>query len=104
MTDPLPSGKTDTPLASGKTIGILGGGQLGRMLSVAASRLGYKTHIYEPGASPAGDVAAEVTQAGYDDLDALRRFADAVDLISFEFENIPADALDVLSAAKPLYP
>ena len=104
MTDPLPSGKTDTPLASGKTIGILGGGQLGRMLSVAASRLGYKTHIYEPGAAPAGDVAAEVTQAGYDDLDALRRFADAVDLISFEFENIPADALDVLSAAKPLYP
>lgn len=49
-------------LKPGSTIGILGGGQLGRMLSVAASRLGYKAHIYEPGAAPAGDVAAQVTQ------------------------------------------
>lgn len=95
MTDLLPIGST---------IGILGGGQLGRMLSVAASRLGYKTHIFEPGAAPAGDVAAHVTQAGYDDLDALAGFAACVDLITFEFENIPADALDVLSAKTPLYP
>ncbi|WP_071672875.1 5-(carboxyamino)imidazole ribonucleotide synthase [Nioella nitratireducens] len=91
-------------LPTGSTIGILGGGQLGRMLSAAASRLGYKTHIYEPGAAPAGDVAAQVTQAGYDDLDALARFAASVDLITYEFENIPADALDVLSASKPLSP
>lgn len=95
MTDPLPSGAT---------IGILGGGQLGRMLSVGASRLGYKTHIFEPGPAPAADVAAKVTQAGYDDLDALRKFADAVDLITFEFENIPAAALDLLSTSRPLFP
>ena len=92
------------PLPAGATIGILGGGQLGRMLSVAASRLGYKTHIFEPGAAPAGDVAARVTQAGYDDLEALAEFAASVDLITFEFENIPAAALDVLSATTPLYP
>lgn len=91
-------------LPTGSTIGILGGGQLGRMLSVAASRLGYKTHIYEPGAAPAGDVAAKVTQGAYDDLDALAAFAASVDLITYEFENIPADALDVLSATTPLYP
>ncbi|MFV1877503.1 5-(carboxyamino)imidazole ribonucleotide synthase [Nioella sp.] len=91
-------------LPTGSTIGILGGGQLGRMLSVAASRLGYKTHIYEPGAAPAGDVAAKVTQGAYDDLDALATFAASVDLITYEFENIPADALDVLSATTPLYP
>jgi 5-(carboxyamino)imidazole ribonucleotide synthase len=92
------------PLPSGSTIGILGGGQLGRMLSVAASRLGYRTHIYEPGAAPAADVSATWTQAGYDDLDALRAFAGACDVITFEFENIPADALDVLSETTPLYP
>ena len=59
------------PLAPGATIGILGGGQLGRMLAVAASRLGFKVHIFEPGAAPAGDVAALVTQAGYDDTAAF---------------------------------
>jgi 5-(carboxyamino)imidazole ribonucleotide synthase len=92
------------PLPSGSVIGILGGGQLGRMLSVAASRLGYRTHIYEPGTAPAADVSAAWTQAGYDDLDALRAFAGACDVITYEFENIPADALDVLSDTTPLYP
>jgi 5-(carboxyamino)imidazole ribonucleotide synthase len=92
------------PLSPGSTIGILGGGQLGRMLSMAAARLGYKTHIFEPGSAPAGDVAARVTQAGYDDLAALAEFAAAVDLITFEFENIPADALDLLSDTTPLFP
>jgi 5-(carboxyamino)imidazole ribonucleotide synthase len=92
------------PLAPGSVIGILGGGQLGRMLAMAAARLGYKTHIFEPGAAPAADVAHAWTQAGYDDLDALRGFAEACDVITFEFENIPADALDVLSETTPLYP
>ncbi len=95
MTDPLPSGSV---------IGILGGGQLGRMLSVAASRLGYRTHIYEPGAAPAGDVSYARTQAPYDDLEALRAFAGACDVITYEFENIPAEALDVLSETTPLHP
>ena len=59
------------PLAPGSVIGILGGGQLGRMLAIAASRLGLKAHIFEPGAAPAADVAAALTTAGYDDHDAL---------------------------------
>ncbi|KPQ16563.1 MAG: phosphoribosylaminoimidazole carboxylase ATPase subunit PurK [Rhodobacteraceae bacterium HLUCCO18] len=92
------------PLRSGSVIGILGGGQLGRMLSVAASRLGYRTHIYEPGAAPAADVSVALTQARYDDLDALRAFAEACDVITYEFENIPAEALDILSETTPLYP
>ncbi len=92
-------------LATGSTIGILGGGQLGRMLSVAASRLGFKTHIFEPSANPpAADVAHQVTTAGYDDLDALRRFADQVDVITYEFENIPTSALDVLESLRPIRP
>ncbi|WP_341862260.1 5-(carboxyamino)imidazole ribonucleotide synthase [Gymnodinialimonas sp. 57CJ19] len=92
------------PLPAGSTIGILGGGQLGRMLAMAAANLGYKAHIFEPGAAPAADVAHAWTQANYDDLDALRTFAAACDVITFEFENIPADALDVISATTPLFP
>ncbi len=92
-------------LPSGSTIGILGGGQLGRMLSVAASRLGYKTHIFEPAANcPAADVAHSVTTAPYSDLDALRAFAASVDVITYEFENIPTDALDALEALRPIRP
>lgn len=92
------------PLHPGATIGILGGGQLGRMLAMAAARLGYRSHIYEPGSAPAADVAYAWTQAPYDDLDALGRFAASCDLITFEFENIPAPALDVLARTTPLFP
>ena len=92
-------------LAPGAVIGILGGGQLGRMLSVAAARLGLKTHIYEPGAHPpAGDVAHAVTTAAYEDHAALARFAASVDVITYEFENIPTEALDVLEAHRPIRP
>lgn len=92
-------------LKTGATIGILGGGQLGRMLSVAASRLGYNCHIFEPGANPpAGDVAAKVTTASYDDLAALTAFAATVDVITYEFENIPTEALDHLEALRPIRP
>ena len=92
-------------LPTGATIGILGGGQLGRMLSVAAARLGFKTHIFEPGANPpAGQVADKVTTAPYDDADALHAFADAVDVITYEFENIPTEALDLLEAHRPIRP
>ncbi len=94
-----------TPLPAGSTIGILGGGQLGRMLSVAASRLGYKTHVFEPGADcPAGQVAYRVTTARYDDTAALKAFAQSVDVITYEFENIPTDALDILEAHRPIHP
>jgi 5-(carboxyamino)imidazole ribonucleotide synthase len=93
-----------TELPQGATIGILGGGQLGRMLSVAASRLGYRCHIYEPGAAPAGDVALKVTIAPYEDEAALRAFAASVDVITYEFENVPTSALDLLESLKPIRP
>ena len=93
-----------TELPPGSVIGILGGGQLGRMLSVAASRLGYRCHIYEPGPAPAGDVAHAVTTAPYGDEAALRAFAAAVDVITYEFENVPTSALDLLESLRPIRP
>ena len=84
-------------LQQGQAIGILGGGQLGRMLAVAASRLGLRTHIFAPDANPvAGQVAAQVTAADYTDTAALTKFANSVDVITFEFENIPLDVFDIL--------
>ena len=93
------------PLQTGATIGILGGGQLGRMLSVAASRLGFKTCIFEPGGDcPASHVANYHFKAAYSDTDALTNFANACDVITYEFENIPTNALDTLEALKPIHP
>ncbi|MEM1273149.1 MAG: 5-(carboxyamino)imidazole ribonucleotide synthase [Pseudomonadota bacterium] len=92
------------PLPQGSTIGILGGGQLGRMLAMAAARLGYKTCIYEPALAPAADVAHAWVQAPYDDLAALGQFAETCDLVTFEFENIPTAALDTLLEKVPLFP
>ncbi len=87
------------------TIGILGGGQLGRMLSMAAARLGIKVHIFEPMPEPpAGDVAARVFTARYDDQKALEAFARSVDVITFEFENIPTEALDIIENITPVLP
>jgi len=95
----------NNPLPQGACIGILGGGQLGRMLAVAASRLGLKAHIFDPGANPpAGHVADQVTTAFYDDDAALRRFAQSVDVITYEFENIPTSALDILEQIRPIRP
>ena len=96
---------SNAPLPTGSTIGIIGGGQLGRMLSVAASRLGFKSHIFEPGANPpAAQVADAVTTAGYDDAAALKAFAESVDVITYEFENIPTEALDIVEAIRPVRP
>ena len=93
------------PLPQGACIGILGGGQLGRMLAVAASRLGLKARIFEPGANPpAGHVADQVTIASYEDDAALRRFAQSVDVITYEFENIPTSTLDILEQIRPIHP
>ncbi|MBU2960831.1 5-(carboxyamino)imidazole ribonucleotide synthase [Citreicella sp. C3M06] len=93
------------PLPQGATIGILGGGQLGRMLSVAASRLGFRSHIFEPSENPpAAQVADAVTTAGYDDVAALSAFAESVDVITYEFENIPTEALDLLQELRPIRP
>jgi len=92
-------------LAPGATIGILGGGQLGRMLSVAAARLGFKSCVFEPGGDcPASHVANYHFQAAYEDDDALRRFGEAVDVITYEFENIPTSALDILESLAPVRP
>lgn len=87
------------------TIGIIGGGQLGRMLAVAAAQLGYNCHIYAPDERcPAADVAVNWTQAAYDDADALRRFAEQVDIVTYEFENIPFAPMQALAAFKTVAP
>ena len=81
----------------GSVIGIVGGGQLGRMLSIAAAQLGYRCHIFDPGERPpGGDVAAEVTRAAFDDADALRAFGESVAIATYEFENLPAGPLSAL--------
>ena len=92
-------------LAPGAVIGILGGGQLGRMLTMAAARLGFRCHIFEPGADcPASDVAWRTTTAAYDDVAKLGAFARSVDVVTYEFENVPAEALDLIEAEAPIRP
>lgn len=94
-----------TPLPPGSTIGILGGGQLGRMLALAAAQLGYRCHIYAPDeASVAADVSADFTCAQDDDIEALVRFADSCDVITFEFENVPVAPLTAIAERAPLHP
>ena len=90
------------PLA---TIGIIGGGQLGRMLAVSAAQLGYLCHIYAPDErSPAAEVSSLWTRADYDDADALNRFAQSVDVITYEFENIPAGPIIALTNTQTVAP
>ena len=86
----------------GSTIGIFGGGQLGRMLAIAAAQLGYRAHVYAPDKSgPAADVAADWTQGDYEDVAALQSFAARVDALTFEFENIPTKPLATLTGLRP---
>ncbi|MBU6398053.1 MAG: 5-(carboxyamino)imidazole ribonucleotide synthase [Rhodospirillales bacterium] len=92
-------------LPPGAVIGMVGGGQLGRMSAQAAARLGYLVHVFSPEQDgPAAQVAARNTVAAYDDLEALRAFAEAVDVITFEFENLPAASLELLESLKPVRP
>ena len=92
-------------LAPGATIGILGGGQLGRMLALAAARLGFKCHVLAPSPdSPAFDVVHRTTCADYTDTQALDRFAADVDVVTYEFENVPAEAATFLAARVPVLP
>ena len=94
-----------TPLPPNSTIGILGGGQLGRMIALAAAPLGLKTHIYAPDPkSPAFDVATERTVAAYEDEAALALFADSVDVVTYEFENVPAATAQLVAQYRPLFP
>ena len=81
----------------GSTIGIIGGGQLGRMMAMAAARLGYRCHIYDPHEAPcAAEVSAEFTRAAFGDIEALRRFGEQCDVVTYEFENLPVEPLSVL--------
>ena len=86
----------------GSTIGILGGGQLGRMLALAAAQLGYRVHVYAPEASgPASEVAWGWTRGAYDDAAAIARFAASVDIVTYEFENVAPDPLRALGNVAP---
>ncbi len=92
-------------LRPGATIGILGGGQLGRMLALAAARLGLRVHVYDPVPDgPAEQVADAATIAPFDDAAALAAFAEAVDVVTYEFENIPTAALDLIESRRPIRP
>lgn len=91
-------------LEPGSTIGILGSGQLGRMLGIAAAQLGYRIHIYAPETGPANDVSALYTQGGYYDAEALAKFARSVDVITYEFENIAAAPIAAIEAFAPVRP
>lgn len=92
-------------LKPGDVIGILGGGQLARMMALAAAPLGLKCHIFAPkGDHPAVDVAAAFTEADYDDDAALLRFASSVSVVTYEFENVPARTAEILSAHVPVLP
>ncbi|HEV7233708.1 MAG TPA: 5-(carboxyamino)imidazole ribonucleotide synthase [Sphingorhabdus sp.] len=94
-----------TALPAGSIIGILGGGQLGRMLAMAAAQLGYRCHVYAPpGDNVAFEVAAETTVAAYDDLAALKSFAKACDVVTFEFENVPVLPLKTIARDVPIHP
>jgi len=80
-----------TPILPGSAVGVLGSGQLGRMFAIAARRMGYRVHTFSPDAdTPTGQVADVEVTAGYEDLDAVRRFASQVSVVTFEFENVPA--------------
>ena len=101
----MSAGTPVEPLAPGAVVGILGGGQLGRMTALAAARLGYPCHVYcGDGDDPAAQVAAATTVAAYDDGDALAQFAAAVDVATIEFENVPVAAVEQLGADVPTRP
>ncbi len=100
----MPDAGRPVPLAPGSTIGILGSGQLGRMLAMAAARLGLKTHIYCEESGPAFDVASRTTKAAFDDATALDAFARCVGAVTYEFENVPLWTARHLATRVPVHP
>lgn len=93
-----------TAIAPGATIGIIGSGQLGRMLGVAAAQLGYRVHVFAPASGPANDICNAFTCADYNDADALASFADAVDVVTYEFENIDAGPIEAIAGRVAVRP
>ena len=92
-------------IAPGAALGVLGSGQLGRMFCIAARRMGYRVHTFSPEEdTPTGQVADVEVTADYDDVDALRAFAGSVDVVTFEFENVPIAAVDAIEALAPVRP
>src|SRR5690242_13767218 len=99
------SSRSQVKLKPGDTVGILGGGQLGRMLALAAARLGLRCHVYSPDPeSPAFDVVQRATCAEYADVAALEQFAADVDVVTYEFENVPTATAMILAARRPVLP
>lgn len=93
------------PILPGATLGVLGGGQLGRMFTLAARRMGYRVTVFAPDDdTPAGQIAYREIRAPYDDLDAVRRFASQVSVVTFEFENVPADTAAAAAEGAPVRP
>jgi 5-(carboxyamino)imidazole ribonucleotide synthase len=92
-------------ISPGAALGVLGSGQLGRMFTIAARRMGYRVHTFSPDEdTPTGQVADVEVTADYDDLDALRAFASQVDVVTLEFENVPTEALEAIEAVTPVRP
>ncbi len=92
------------PVAPGGTVGILGGGQLGRMLAIAAAQLGLKAHVYAPEAEPPAADVARFSRGAWDDAAALEAFARACDVVTYEFENVPAETVDAVEPFAPVRP
>jgi 5-(carboxyamino)imidazole ribonucleotide synthase len=92
-------------IAPGSTIGLLGGGQLGRMFGIAARKMGYRVHTFEPSPdSPAGQISDREFNGSFTDENLVQEFVDSVDVVTFEFENIPADVVNRISQNKPVHP
>lgn len=97
--------RVTAPILPGATLGVLGSGQLGRMFALEARRMGYRVHTYSPDEdSPTGHISDQEWVGGYDDLDAVARFAQAVDVVTFEFENVPSATTEAAAAHAPVRP
>src|SRR6476620_2482845 len=100
-----PSAPSQQPILPGAAVGVLGSGQLGRMFAIAARRMGYRVHTFSPDSdTPTGQVADVEVNAGYDDLDAVRKFASGVSVVTFEFENVPAATAAAAAERAPVRP
>src|SRR5687768_17296544 len=102
---PLLMARRNDPVLPGAAVGVLGSGQLGRMFAIAARQMGYRVHTFSPDSdTPTGQVADVEIVASYDDLDAVRKFAAGVSVVTFEFENVPFAATEAAAEHAPVRP